>query len=613
MLKLSEGRIKLEDALFNITGTADLLHDNTVDLRFSGDKPDFRQLFAFAPEEVAKELKHFRYDGHLTFEGTVKGPLKAGRLPRIELFFSCANAWLHNTTANKRLDSLAFKGYYTNGSGQSLQTSELRLLDINARPDKGIFRGNFILRDFTDPKILMQVNSELELGFIGAFLGIKDLQRITGHISLKMNFKDLVDFSAPEKEISELTQGIQSELTVRNLTFRIPAYPYMIEHLDLHASMKNGFVQLDSLSCNIGNSDFHVNGSLSDLPALFHHQEKPVILKMNARSSKMILKELLAYDSARSRKAKEEIYGFNIGLSLETSVNELLHPKPLPKGRFTIDSFYAAFKNYPHAFHDFGAQLTINDTALLLKNLIGQIDSSDLRFSGRVINYALWFEKVKKGKTQIAFDLKSQRLAMHDLLGRISRQYVPKDYYDEIGSNIWLRSKIDLRYDSVFNFANIKIAHISGALKQHPYKLDSISGNIKFGTDNFIRIDTLKGIIGNSDFNISMRLYTGKDTTRRKKENFLQFSSRFLDVDQLTNYVLAAEQEETPAAFASNPAPADGSAAPDNSAAPDSTASATRAPPQPPPRQTPAQPRQTPPTPADSIFSASPSSISTQR
>jgi hypothetical protein len=573
MLKMPVGRLQLEEAVFNVTGTVDLLHDNMVDLRFSGNKPDFKQLFSFAPPEVAKELKHFKYDGRLSFDGTVKGKLKGGGQPLIELSFSCTNAWLHNTQANKKIDSLAFKGYYTNGAGHSLKTSELRLLNMNARPDKGIFRGNFVLRDFTDPKILMQINSELELGFIGAFLGIKDLQRITGHIILKMDFKELVDLSLPEQSIGKLTQGIQSELTVRDLTFRIPSYPYNIEHLDLHADMKNGFLKLDTLSFNVGSSDFHMSGSLSDLPAIFHHQEKPVQLTVNAGSRKIVLKELLASDTARSRKAKEEIYGFNIGLSLETSVNELLHPMPLPRGKFTIAQLNASFLRYPHAFHDFGAELTIGDTSLLLRNLAGKIDSSDLRFSGRVNNYALWFEKVKKGKTQIAFDLKSKRLAMRDLLGRRSRNYVPKDYHEEIGSNIWLRSKIDLRYDSVFRFANIRIANISGELKKHAFLLDSISGNIKFGTDNFVKIDTLKGKIGRSDFNISMRLYAGKDTVKRKKENFLQFDSRFLDVDQLANYRLTEEETaaspEPPATQASTAAAAQNAALPDTTTATD--------------------------------------------
>jgi AsmA-like C-terminal region len=95
----------------------------------------------------------------------------------------------------------------------------------------------------------------------------------------------------------------------------------------------------------------------------------------------------------------------------------------------------------------------------------------------------------------------------------------------------------------VFRFANIKIANISGSLKNHSFQLDSIRGNIKFGVDHFVKIDTLRGKIGRSDFDLSMRLYAGDDTIRRKKENFLTFSSRFLDVDQLTNYYLSAEED----------------------------------------------------------------------
>src|SRR6202012_1711490 len=110
------------DAVFNVTGTADLLHDNTVDLHITGDKPDFRQLFAFAPPEVARELKHFKYDGVLNFDARVKGPVKTGQMPQIVLSFNCTNAWLHNMEANKKLDSLSFEGYYTNGAERSLKT-----------------------------------------------------------------------------------------------------------------------------------------------------------------------------------------------------------------------------------------------------------------------------------------------------------------------------------------------------------------------------------------------------------------------------------------------------------------------------------------------------------
>jgi hypothetical protein len=535
-LTISPSEVKLEAATLKVQGTADLLHGKMVDIKVTGDRPDLNLLFAFAPKNVADELKHFSYDGRIYFNGTIKGKLADGQQPKIDVSFGCEEAWFLNKEADKKIDQLGFKGYYTNGAERSLKTSELHLLNITARPDKGAFKGNFVMRDFTDPKIIMQIDSELELEFIGSFLGIKDLERITGHISLKMDFKEMVDLSLPEASMSKLKEGIQSELTVKDLTFRVPGYPHIVRNLDLHAKMTNGSVKLDSMAFHFGNSDFYMDGSLSDLPALFHQQKKPVLITLNAHSNRMVLKELLAFDTAMSRKAKEEINGFNIGLSLETSVQELTHPSPLPKGKFHIEKLYAGFKRYPHAFHDFGADLTINDTALLLKNFGGKIDSSDLRLSGRVINYQLWFNKVMRGKTQIAFDLKSDHLAMNDLLARKSRQFVPADYQHEVASGLWLRAKMDLKYDSIFKFAKVHLANVSGQLKVHPIKLENIKGTLKYSADKFIAIDTLTGKIGRSDFDLSMRYFTGKDTTLRKKANFLQFKSDYLDVDELTNY-----------------------------------------------------------------------------
>lgn len=541
---LSKGNLKLEDFSFSVSGTADLKNGNNVDFKIKGDKPDIGQLVSFAPPSVAEQLKLFKYDGRLYFDGIVKGRLSGEQMPLIQVKFGCENGWLLNAKSEKRVDSLGFKGYYTNGAEHSMKTSELHLTNMSAIPEKGIFKGNFVMKNFDDPKMVMQINSELELEFIGAFLGIPDLQRITGHISMKMDFNELVDMTLPETSMGKLKEGIQSELKVSDLTFRIPNYPHIIHNLNLHADMKNGYVKLDTLSFYFGNSDFAMNGSLSDLPALFHKQEKPVQVTFNARSKRMIMKELLSYDTAVARKAKEEIYNFNIGLALETSVKELQHPNPLPRGKFKLEKLYASFKEYPHAFHDFGAELNINDTALLLRNFGGMIDSSDILFSGRVVNYKLWFDKVMKGRTQVAFDLKSKRLAMRDVLGPISSKYVSKDYHKEVAAGLWLRAKADLRYDSVFRFAKVKLANVSGELKEHKIKVDSIRGTIKVGADKFLRLDTLTGRIGKTDFDISMRLYMGKDTVKRKKENFLQFTSHNLDLDQLTNYKLTANEDE---------------------------------------------------------------------
>jgi hypothetical protein len=199
----------------------------------------------------------------------------------------------------------------------------------------------------------MKINSDLQLEFIGSFLGIEDLKRISGQVILNMDFKELVDMSVPEKTMDKLTKGIQSELLVRNLTFRNSWSSLHRRRLNAHAYMKNGFVNLDSLSFRMGNSDLRMKGSLSDLPSLFHHHEKPVLITVEARSNKLVLKELLSYDKKKSDSLKEEIHDFNIGLSLETSVNELLNPNPVAKRQIQIEQLHVGFKNYPHTFQRF--------------------------------------------------------------------------------------------------------------------------------------------------------------------------------------------------------------------------------------------------------------------
>jgi uncharacterized protein involved in outer membrane biogenesis len=556
-LTIDTGALLLEQAAFNVTGTAGFAPQTEVDFHIRGDKPDFNLINAFLPQDAKTTLKPFQYDGRIYFDGKVKGVVAENQLPHIEVTFGCEEAWFLNTASTKKVDQLGFKGYYTNGRENSLKTSELHITNVNARPEKGIFKGNFVMRDFTDPHVLMQIKSELELKFLGQFLGIPGLQQITGKIKLDMNFKEITDIELPEQALNKLKDGLQSELSVENLAFKVPGYPHQVRDMNVHAKMKDGRITLDSVFLRIGNSDLRIDGSLSDLPALLHHPEKPVTVTLNARSQNLILKELFAHDTALSRKMQEEIHGFNIGVALQTSADQLKHPAPLPKGKFELKNLSASFKKYPHAFHDLGATLTINDTALLLRNFTGMIDKSDIRFSGRVVNYQLWFADYKKGKTQIAFDFKSNRFAMDDILGPISRKMVPPGYRHEEANDVWLRSKIDLKYDTVFKIARIKLANVSANLKQHNLQLKDIKGKLVYAA-RIMKADTLRGTIGRSDFDVNFRYYTGDNPKYKEKHNYLYFNSKFLDLDQITQYDLSAGTDSaditTPTVAATTPA-----------------------------------------------------------
>jgi len=541
-LTIPPSTLLLENASLRTEGMVLLSNGCYLDLKVKGDRPDLNLLMALVPDNIADLLEKYKQDGRIYFDGSVKGPLGKGTMPLVKVNFGCEDVWFQNKQVDRKVDQLGFKGYYTNGEGRSLETSELQLLNLNARPGKGVFRGNFVMRNFTDPRIVMQLYSELDLRFLGEFLGIKDLEQISGQIALNMNFKELVDMQFPEQSLAQLKEGVESELTVKQLEFRIPGYHHAVRNMNLHAEVKQGHLVLDSLAFRIGSSDFFMHASLSDLPAIFHQQEKPVSVTFNARSSRVNLGELIRFDSAYAALGKEIISGFNIGLAFETSVKELLHPDPLPRGTFRIRQLSARMQEYPHTLHNFGADIAINDTSLLIRDFTGNIDSSGFMFKGRLNNYPLWFSKVKKGRTQFAFDLKSNRLSMEDLLGSQGKMYVPQGYWKETATGLWLRAKMDMRYDTVFKMADLRIANASGQLNVHPIKLESIKGRIRYGKDRFLAVDTLTGKIGRSDFDINLRLFAKGG--KKKRENSFRFNSTFLDIDELMNYDFSSSEDQ---------------------------------------------------------------------
>ncbi len=536
---------QLEEAGFNVKGYAQLSDTTDLDLQIKGEKQDFNLFTAFIPDNVKENLKPFQYDGHLYFDAKVKGKVTDHILPLIEISFGCDEAWFLNKEANKKVDQLTFKGFYTNGISHSAETSELHILNINARPEKGIFKGNFIIRDFTKPKALVQVNSQLELKFLGEFLGIHDLKQMTGTIKLDMDFKDMHDIRLPEESLNKLKDGVQSELIVENLSFRIPGHPETVRDMNIHADMKDGRVTVDSASLKIGESDVSFNGSISDMRAFLRDKDKVIHLALNVKSNQLNLADLLSYDTALSKKWNEQVHGFNINLAFETTVDQLLHPSPLPKGTFELKHLRGTFKNYAHTFKDVGATILVNDTLLRLRDFTGMIDSTDINFKGRVINYHLWFDDIKKGKTQIAFDFKSNKFAFRDVFNREIRQYLPRGYRREELNNVWLRAKVDLTYDTVFRFMKAKVSNVSADLKRHKLKLHQISGGVKYGS-KILSFDTLRGKIGNSDFDIALKYYfKGIDRYNNKVANSLTFSSKLLDADEISQYDLAPSKTRT--------------------------------------------------------------------
>jgi len=535
LLVIQPSVLAVERALFRMKGSVDIDNDMELDIQLEGEKPNFDLFLAFAPEELTPLLQRYENGGEVYFRTTVKGKSINGHNPTIDADFGCEQAFFDNRVSHKKLDELFFKGHFTNGSQRNASTMEFSLEDVSAKPDVGIFSGSLHVRNFQSPEIDLKIRSEFELDFLANFLNLTELQDLKGSVALTMNFHDIVDLTQPEKSIEKVNESYFTELEVKNLSFRMPAFHLPVQNVMIKASMDGHQATLDQFDFKVGDSDIRLRGSISDLPAILHHTADPVSVNLFLESNLLDFYQLTSGDTIKSKPFNEQVRNFRMKFKFNSSAQSFTESPNIPVGEFFIEDLYANLKNYPHTLHNFHADVYVDKNQFRVIDFTGMIDQSDFHFSGKLNNYNLWFNQQPLGDTKIEFNLSSSLLQLDDLFSYGGENYVPEDYRHEEFSNLKVHGFANLYFDKGLKSADLQLDKLESKMKIHPLRLEKFNGRFRY-EDDHIMVEDLSGKIGNSEFTTSLHYYLGKDDAIRKRDNFISVNAKRLDFDELFNY-----------------------------------------------------------------------------
>ncbi len=524
--------VYLEGSEFNMEGDIDLIKDAYVNLHFSGNKKDFSLVMSMAPEELIPVLKRYENSGHIFFDATVKGPTMNGGKPKIDANFGCENAYFNNQSVNRKLDELNFVGTFTNGFHRSPKTMEVTISDFHARPEVGDVSANLNVKNFLEPEIDLQLNADFQLPFLADFFNLDDLQDMHGSVELEMNFHDIIDFENPEHTVSKLNESYYTRLDVKDLSFVSSALPVPVNDIDIHAELNGHKAEIQYCNLQLGKSDIKISGSISDLPAIIHHTDKLVDTRLNIESKLIDFYELTGSDST---SFDEQITELSLGLDFKSSARAFTESPNLPIGEFFIEKLHAKLQHYPHEFHDFHADLIIEEENLQLVDFKGMIDQSDFLFSGKLEHYEMWFKEHPVGDTKIDFNFTSNLLRLEDVFSYRGENYVPEDYRHEEFKNLKIHGNTALHYNDGMKSLDTYIDQFSANMKVHPMRFQDFMGRIHYEDEHLV-VEEFSGKLGKSDFKTTLHWYLGEDESVRKRDNHFELYSKRLDFDELFNY-----------------------------------------------------------------------------
>ncbi|NJN28007.1 MAG: hypothetical protein HC819_19565 [Cyclobacteriaceae bacterium] len=304
LLTIQPSEFTMENGVFDIAGTMDILHELDLDLVIEGGNSNFDLLIAFAPKELIPTLESYENAGDIFFNTTITGKSLSGHRPAIEAKFGCDSAYFINPKSQKMLKEISFRGHFTNGSERNMRTMAIELNNITAKPEAGTFHANLSMSNFETPVIEMGIDADFNLDFLAKFLNVSSVKNLDGNVSLRMKFRDIVDLNEPEKSLEKLNQSYYSELIVDNLTFEIPGYPLRYDSIDIKASMDGSHASIEYLYMNMGNSDITIRGDIDNLPSIVHQTNEAIEANLFVFADLLDLRELSAYDTIHKKPIK---------------------------------------------------------------------------------------------------------------------------------------------------------------------------------------------------------------------------------------------------------------------------------------------------------------------
>ncbi len=544
LLKINPSIINMEKSEFDLEGFIDTNQNMNLDLSIKGKKPNFNMFIAFAPKELSSILNNYKNAGEIYFNANIKGQSSNGYSPHIDVQFGASKAFLENIEQAKRIEKMGFNGHFTNGSKRNTTTTEFSLKNITAKLEEGNFTGSILVKNFEHPEVDMNIDVDFDLDFMTKFLNIKDVKNISGNVSLKMNFHDIIDINTPELTLNKINQAYFSELKVKNLKINSSNFPAPLQKLNLNLIMDSSGAKLKKFDVLVGNSDISVTGIISNLPAIIHRTEKPIEAHLNIKSSLIDITELTKYSAKDSIGVDEKIENLTLGLSFKTIAKELTEFKYLPKGEFLIDSLNAELKHYPHKLHHFHSDIFVKNNDLKIVDFSGFLDDSDFHINGLIHDYSFWFKKELNGDVDLDVNLTSDKLKLKDVFFYKTQNYIPKEYRHEELEKLALHINTSMHYKKKgLHSIDIELDKLTTKMFLHPLKFNNFNGKIHYEKEHLI-VEDFHGEVGKTNFNFDINYYTGANQKISKKDNTINFKANYIDFDALNNFNFESNNEK---------------------------------------------------------------------
>lgn len=267
-----------------------------VDLKIEGGPAEVSNILGYLPVAMFPQMKGVESKGTVSLRGTVRGPVggetaaRGGELD-YRLTLDLSNGRIVHPELPEPIESLGLRA--------SVNPIAIEITDLEMKSGTSSAKARARVTDYkAAPRVDADIDADVDLAIYSAMLSEKDAPQISGRTVAQLKLR------GPVKDVAKL--DVSGTVDLNSVRVAFPDGQPPVENLQGRISIVDKGLTVQSLSGNVGSSDFSVKGTLTNYPALLPESgaKVPARVDLDLRSGLLALDELRSEDEGEGEGSK---------------------------------------------------------------------------------------------------------------------------------------------------------------------------------------------------------------------------------------------------------------------------------------------------------------------
>ncbi len=302
---IKKGRLNISEQNLDLKGKFIAHQTNYIDLIIKGNDLDVGTFLSLLPEQFQKYINEYSCSGNFNFLAQIIGEfgdlvetlhatsLQVKKSPHIKVKFGVKDGEISKDNSNITLSDISLEGFYSNGKLNNSGTSYMKLYNFKTSLENSKITGKCRIKNFSAPEIYLLANADVDLNELQNFIQLDTIENIDGNLITEIKFKGKIKalnkFTAEDFRNSK-TKGT---LVLKQVNLNLKNNSHQYSNINGKFTFNNNDIKIDSLSLNILENDFYIQGYLKNILSYLIVEDQMLFVSADIQSSNLNFDDFL--------------------------------------------------------------------------------------------------------------------------------------------------------------------------------------------------------------------------------------------------------------------------------------------------------------------------------